>query len=61
MCCLSITMYSWVGFSAVSALGLLAFLTVNNFATAFTDSWWILVRDLIMSPWLMLKYVEISD
>lgn len=37
MCCLSITMYSWVGFSAVSALGLLAFLTVNNFATAFTD------------------------
>lgn len=55
MCCLSITMYSWVGFSAVSALGLLAFLTVNNFATAFTDSWWILV----LSPYVTLADVEI--
>lgn len=37
MCCLSIIAYTCIGFSAVSALGLVGLLTISSSATAFVD------------------------
>eukprot|EP00438_Fugacium_kawagutii_P018855 Skav230895 [mRNA] locus=scaffold2765:177215:177970:- [translate_table: standard] len=37
MCCIAISMYTWIGFFPVSTLGLLAFITVVNGTVAFSD------------------------
>ena len=60
MLSISILLFSWVGFSPVSAMGVALFLTLKNTTVALSDSWWVMRQACALWKCMSLMVSKLS-